>query len=44
MHLLRTTSQTPEAIAAAVGYADAGTLRSLVRRRRNTTLTALGRS
>jgi transcriptional regulator GlxA family with amidase domain len=42
-HLLRTTSQTPDAIAAAVGYADAGTLRSLVRRRRNTTLAALRR-
>jgi transcriptional regulator GlxA family with amidase domain len=41
VHLLRTTSQTPAAIAAAVGYADAGTLRSLVRRRRNTTLSAL---
>jgi transcriptional regulator GlxA family with amidase domain len=41
VYLLRTTSQTPEAIAAAVGYADAGTLRSLVRRRRNTTLSAL---
>jgi transcriptional regulator GlxA family with amidase domain len=43
VHLLRTTSQTPAAIAAAVGYADAGTLRSLVRRRRNTTLAALRR-
>jgi transcriptional regulator GlxA family with amidase domain len=42
-YLLRTTSQTPEAIAAAVGYADAGTLRSLMRRRRNTTLAALRR-
>ncbi len=42
-YLLRTTSQTPEAIAAAVGYADAGPLRSLMRRRRNTTLAALRR-
>jgi transcriptional regulator GlxA family with amidase domain len=41
VHLLRTTGQAPAAIAAAVGYADAGTLRSLVRRRRNTTLSAL---
>lgn len=44
VHLLRTTSQTPDAVAAAVGYADAGTLRSLVRRRRNTTLAALRRA
>jgi transcriptional regulator GlxA family with amidase domain len=44
VYLLRTTGQTPAAIAAAVGYADAGTLRSLVRRRRNTTLAALRRS
>jgi transcriptional regulator GlxA family with amidase domain len=43
VHLLRTTNQTPGAIAAGVGYADEGTLRSLVRRRRNTTLTALRR-
>lgn len=42
-YLLRNTSQTPEAIATAVGYADAGTLRSLMRRRRNTTLAALRR-
>ena len=41
VHLLRTTGLGPAAIAAAVGYADAGTLRSLVRRRRNTTLSAL---
>jgi len=39
VHLLRTTSQPPEAIAAAAGYADEGTLRSLVRRR-DTTLAA----
>jgi transcriptional regulator GlxA family with amidase domain len=39
--LLRTTHQTADAIAAAVGYQDAGTLRSLVRRRRHTTLAAL---
>ena len=43
VHLLRTTAQTPAAVAAAVGYADAGTLRSLVRRRRSTTLAALRR-
>jgi transcriptional regulator GlxA family with amidase domain len=43
VHLLRTTGQTPGAVAAAVGYAAAGTLRSLVRRRRNTTLAALRR-
>ncbi len=43
VHLLRTTGQTSAAIAAAVGYADAGTLRSLARRRRNTTLAALRR-
>jgi transcriptional regulator GlxA family with amidase domain len=42
-YLLRTTSQTPPAIAAAVGYTDAGTLQSLMRRRRNTTLGALRR-
>ena len=42
-YLLRTTSQTPGAIAAAIGYADAGTLQSLMRRRRNTTLGALRR-
>ncbi len=39
--LLRTTHQTPDAIAAAVGYQDASALRSLVRRRRNSTLAAL---
>jgi transcriptional regulator GlxA family with amidase domain len=44
VYLLRTTSQTPAAIAATIGYADAGTLRSLMRRRRNTTLSALRRS
>ena len=44
VHLLRTTTQTPDSVAAAVGYADAGTLRSLVRRRRNTTLAALRRA
>jgi transcriptional regulator GlxA family with amidase domain len=42
--LLRTTNQTPSAIAVAVGYTDAGTLRSLVRRRRHTTLAALRRA
>jgi transcriptional regulator GlxA family with amidase domain len=42
--LLRTTNETPGAIAVAVGYNDAGTLRSLVRRRRHTTLAALRRN
>ncbi len=42
-YLLRTTNQIPDAIAAAVGYQDASTLRSLVRRRRHTTLAALRR-
>jgi transcriptional regulator GlxA family with amidase domain len=39
--LLRTTNQTPAAIAMAVGYQDVSTLRTLIRRRRHTTLTAL---
>mgnify|MGYP001182391789 CR=1 FL=1 len=39
--LLRTTSQTVDAIAAAVGYQNTGTLRALVRRRRGTTIRAL---
>jgi transcriptional regulator GlxA family with amidase domain len=39
--LLRTTSQTVDAIAAAVGYQNTGTLRALVRRRRGTTIGAL---
>ncbi|HEY0936933.1 MAG TPA: helix-turn-helix domain-containing protein [Trebonia sp.] len=42
-YLLQTTSKTPATIAAAVGYADAGTLQALMRRRRNTTLGALRR-
>ena len=42
--LLRTTNQTADAIAATVGYRDVGTLRSLIRRRRNTTLGALRRN
>ena len=42
--LLRTTNDTPAVIAAAVGYQDVSTLRSLIRRRRNTTLTALRRN
>ena len=42
--LLRTTNDTATAIAAAVGYQDVSTLRSLMRRRRNTTLTALRRN
>jgi len=40
-HLLRTTHQTPESVAHAVGYQNVSTLRSLVRRRRGTTLTEL---
>ncbi len=43
-YLLRTTNQTADAIAAAVGYQDGGTLRTLVRRRRHTTLAALRRN
>jgi transcriptional regulator GlxA family with amidase domain len=39
--LLRTTNQTADAIAAAVGYQNTSTLRSLVRRRRGTTVSAL---
>jgi transcriptional regulator GlxA family with amidase domain len=39
--LLRDTSMSMGAIAAAVGYRDAGTLRALVRKRRNSTLGAL---
>jgi len=42
--LLSTTNDTAVAIAAAVGYQDVSTLRSLIRRRRNTTLTALRRN
>ena len=39
--LLRTTSQTVDAVAAAVGYRNTSTLRTLVRRRRGTTISAL---
>ncbi|MGC1285706.1 MAG: helix-turn-helix domain-containing protein, partial [Streptosporangiaceae bacterium] len=39
--LLRTTSQTVDAIAAAIGYQNTSTLRALVRRRRGTTISAL---
>jgi transcriptional regulator GlxA family with amidase domain len=39
--LLRTTSQTVDAVAAAVGYQNSSTLRALVRRRRGTTISAL---
>jgi transcriptional regulator GlxA family with amidase domain len=42
--LLRTTNDTAVAIAAAIGYQDVSTLRSLIRRRRKTTLTALRRN
>ncbi|MBV9793044.1 MAG: helix-turn-helix domain-containing protein [Actinobacteria bacterium] len=41
--LLRTSTQTPAAIALAVGYQDVSTLRTLIRRRRHTTLAALRR-
>jgi transcriptional regulator GlxA family with amidase domain len=41
--LLRTTDQTPAAVALAVGYQDVSTLRTLIRRRRHTTLAALRR-
>jgi transcriptional regulator GlxA family with amidase domain len=40
-YLLRKTSMSVDAIAAAVGYRNAGTLRSLVRRRRNSSVRAL---
>jgi len=39
--LLRDTSMSATAIAAAVGYRNAGTLRALVRKRRNSTLGAM---
>jgi transcriptional regulator GlxA family with amidase domain len=39
--LLRTTERSASSIAAAVGYQNVGTLRSLVRRRRGVTLAAL---
>ena len=39
--LMRTTNQTVDAVAAAVGYRNAGTLRALVRRRRGTSIGAL---
>lgn len=40
-HLLRTTSMSADAVAAAVGYLNAGTLRDLARRRRGMTLREL---
>lgn len=42
--LLRTTDRTIDQVARAVGYANTGTLRALVRRQRGTTLSALRRS
>ena len=39
--LLRTTNQTVDAVAAAVGYQNTSTLRALVRRRRGTTISSL---
>ncbi len=39
--LLRTTNQTVDAVAAAVGYQNTSTLRALARRRRGTTISAL---
>jgi transcriptional regulator GlxA family with amidase domain len=39
--LLRTTGLTAEAVAAAVGYQNVGTLRALVRRRRGSSIRAL---
>lgn len=39
--LLRTTTRSVDAVAAAVGYQNTSTLRALVRRRRDTTISAL---
>ncbi|WP_327114095.1 helix-turn-helix domain-containing protein [Nocardia sp. NBC_01730] len=41
MHLLRTTSLTVDAVAARVGYLNAGTLRSLFRRRRGMSISEI---
>jgi transcriptional regulator GlxA family with amidase domain len=42
-YLLRSTQLTADAVAARVGFRNAGTLRSLVRRRRGVTLSSLRR-
>lgn len=41
MHLLRTTSLTVDAVAAKVGYLNAGTLRGLFRRRRGMSISEI---
>ncbi|MGQ4599608.1 helix-turn-helix domain-containing protein [Nocardia sp. R6R-6] len=41
MHLLRTTPLTVDAVAAKVGYLNAGTLRGLFRRRRGTSISEI---
>lgn len=43
-YLLSTTPRSPESVAFAVGYKSVSTLRTLARRRRESTLTELTRS